>query len=41
LNIGNPMSKNRSRGKYLLKRVESIITGGVKLPGNVLPGEAC
>ena len=35
------MSKNRSRGKCLLKRAESITTGGVKLPRNVLLGEAC
>ena len=39
--IGNSMSKNRSRGKCLLKRAESITTGGVKLPRNVLLGEAC
>ena len=41
LSIGNPMSKNRSRGKYFLERVESILTGGVELPRNVLLGEAC
>jgi len=41
LNIGNPMSEDRSRGKCLLERVESIITGGVELPGNVLLGEVC
>jgi len=41
LSIGNLMSKDRSRGKCFLKRVESIYTGGVELPGNVLPGEAC
>ena len=35
------MSKNRRRGKCLLKRAESITTGGVKLPRNVLLGEAC
>ena len=35
------MSKDRSRSKYFLERVESIYTGGVKLPRNVLPGEAC
>ena len=35
------MSKNRCRGKCFLERIESILTGGVKLPRNVLPGEAC
>ena len=35
------MSKDRSEGKCFLERVESILTGGVKLPRNVLPGEAC
>ena len=40
LSIRNPMSKDRSRGKCFLERVESILTGGVKLPRNVLPGEA-
>ena len=35
------MSKDRSRGKCFLERVESILTGGVELPRNVLPGEAC
>ena len=41
LSIGNPMSEDRSRGKCFLERVESILTGGVELPRNVLPGEAC
>jgi len=41
LNIGNPISKDRSGGKCFLKRVESILTGGVKLRRNVLPGEVC
>ena len=41
LSIRNPMSKDRSRGKCFLERVESILTGGVKLPRNVLPGETC
>jgi len=41
LSIGNLMSEDRSRGKCFLKRVESILTGRVKLPKNVLPGEAC
>ena len=39
LSIRNPMSEDRSRGKYLLERVESITTGGVKFPGNVLLDE--
>ena len=41
LSIGNPMSENQSRGEYFLERVESILTGGVELPRNVLLGEAC
>jgi len=41
LSIGNPMSKDRSRGKCFLERVESILTGGVELPRNILPDEAC
>jgi len=41
LSIGNPMSKDRSGSKCFLERVESIYTGGVKLPRNVLLGEAC
>ena len=35
------MSENRSRGKCLLKRVESITTGGVESSRNVLLGEMC
>ena len=35
------MSKDRSKGKCFLKRVESILTEGVKLPRNVLPGKTC
>ena len=35
------MSKNRSGGKCLLKRVESITIGGVKFPRNVLSDETC
>ena len=35
------MSKDRSRGEYFLEQVESISTGGVKLPKNVLLGETC
>ena len=41
LSIGNPMSENRSGGKCFLERIESILTGGVELPRNVLLGEAC
>jgi len=35
------MSEDRSRGKCLLERIESITTGEVKLSRNVLPDEAC
>jgi len=35
------MSEDRCRGKCFLERVESILTGGVELPRNVLLGEAC
>ena len=41
LSIGNPMSEDRCGGECFLERVESILTEGVKLPRNVLPGEAC
>ena len=41
LSIGNPMSEDRGGGKCLLKRVESITTGGVELPRNVFLGEVC
>jgi len=41
LSIGSPMSENKCEGKCFLERVESILTGGVKLSRNVLPGEAC
>jgi len=40
LSIGNPISEDRCRSKCFLEIVESILTGGVKLPRNVLPGEA-
>ena len=40
LSIGNPMSENRGGGECFLERVESITTGGVKLPRNILLGEA-
>jgi len=35
------MSENRSGGKYLLERVESIMIGGVKLLKDILPDVAC
>ena len=35
------MSEDESGDKCFLKRVESIMTGEVKLPRNVLPGEVC
>ena len=41
LSIGNPMSKDRSGGKCFLKRVESILTGGIELPRSVLLDEVC
>jgi len=41
LSIENPVSEDGSGGKYLFKRVESIMTGRIKLPGNVLLDEAC
>jgi len=41
LSIGNLMSKDRSGGKCFLERVESILTGRVELPRNVLLGEVC
>jgi len=41
LSIKNPMSENRCRDKCFLERVESILTGGVKLPRNVLLDKTC
>ena len=41
LSIVNPMSEARSGDKCFLERVESILTGGVELPRNVLLGETC
>jgi len=41
LNIGNPISEDKSRSEYLLERIKSITTGGVKLPRDVLLGETC
>jgi len=34
------MNKDRSRSECLLERIESIMTGEVKLPGDILLGEA-
>jgi len=39
--IRNLMSEDRGRGECFLERVERIMTGGVKLPRNVLLGETC
>ena len=39
LSIGNPISKDRSRGKCFLEKVESISTERVELPRNVLLDE--
>jgi len=41
LSIKDSISEDRGGDECLLERVESITTGGVKLPGNVLPGEVC
>jgi len=35
------MSENGSEGECFLEKVESIMIEGVKLPGNILLGEAC
>ena len=35
------MSEDRSRDECFLERVESILTGEVKFPRNVLLDEAC
>ena len=35
------MNKDRYRDECFLKKVESILIGGVKLSRNVLLGEAC
>ena len=40
LSIRNPMSKDRGRCECFFKRVEIIMTGGVKLPRNVLLDKA-
>ena len=41
LSIGNLMIEDRSGDKCFLEKVESILTGGVELPRNVLLDEAC
>ena len=41
LSIGNPMSKNGSKDKCLLKRIESIMTERVELPRDILLDEVC
>jgi len=41
LSIKDSISEDRGGDECLLERVESITTGGVKLPRNVLPGEVC
>jgi len=41
LSIRNSISEDRSKDKYLFERVESITTGGVELPGNILLDEIC
>jgi len=35
------MSEDRSKDKCLFERIESIMTGEVELPRNVLSGEMC
>jgi len=39
LSIRNPMSKDGGGDECFLERIESIMTGGVELPRNILPGE--
>ena len=39
LSIGDPVCEYESGDKCLLERVESIMTGGIKLPENVLLGK--
>ena len=41
LSIRNPISEDRYGGECFLERVESILTGGVELPRNILLGEVC
>ena len=40
LSIRNPINEDGSGSECLLERIESIMTGGVKLPRDVLLGEA-
>ena len=37
--IRDPVSKDGSKGKYLLERVKSITIGGIKIPENIILGE--
>ena len=39
LSIRNPMNEDGSGDECLLERIESIMTGGVKLLRDILPGE--
>ena len=41
LSIGNLISEDRSGSECFLEKIESTTTGGVELPRNVLPDEAC
>jgi len=41
LSIRNPISEDGSGGECLLERVESITTGEVELPKDVLLDEVC
>jgi len=41
LSIRDLISEDRCGGECFLERVESILTGGVELPRNVLLGEMC
>ena len=41
LNIENPMSEDRGGGECFFERIESIMTGGVELPRNVILDGAC
>ena len=41
MSIENPMSENGSGDECLLERIESIMTGEVELPRDILLGEVC
>jgi len=41
LSLGNPVQKDGSKGECLFERVESITTGRIKLPENILLDEMC